>query len=225
MSHKKDNPIPVLFENNHCVVFDKPAGLLVVPSPHNEKKTLESLVNAQYRKAQEPHLFPCHRLDRDTTGAILFAKGRENQKILMDVFRKRQVRKSYIGLVHGRVKRPQGSLCSRIKSFEEEKYSKNEAGKQAITKYKVLQLKKGFSVMEFEPLTGRTNQIRIQFKAIGHPLLGERKYVIARDFELKFRRPALHACVLQWKDPFERKTITIESKLPKDIKEFIQRHV
>ncbi|HLF18180.1 MAG TPA: RluA family pseudouridine synthase [Candidatus Omnitrophota bacterium] len=225
MSHDKNNPIPVLFENNHCMVFDKPAGLLVVPSPHHEKKTLESLVNAQYRKDQQPHLFPCHRLDRDTTGAILFAKGKEKQLRLMDLFRQRSVRKSYVGYVHGRMKRREGTLSTFVKSLEEERFFKNEAGKQAVTRYKVIQIKKGFSVVEFEPLTGRTNQIRIQFKAIGHPLLGERKYVIAKDFDLKFRRTALHATRIQWQDPFEHKAITVESPLPKDMKEFIQRHV
>jgi len=206
------------------MVFDKPAGILVIPTPAKEKWTLVSIVNGQYApKDKSWQLHPCHRLDKETSGCILFAKGKSNQQLLMQLFWDHRIKKEYIALVRGRLNRMQGTISSSVESFESHKF-KNKDKKPAITKYKVLVRKKDFSIVEVEPVTGRSNQIRIQFKQIGHPLLGERKYAFAKDFKLKFRRTALHARSLHWRDPVDRTKIDIESPMPRDMEVFIEQH-
>jgi 23S rRNA pseudouridine1911/1915/1917 synthase len=217
-------PITLLFENERCMVFDKPAGIPVIPTPAREKWTLTAIVNEEYAPADKSwQLHPCHRLDQETSGCILFAKGKSNQQLLMRLFWGQRIRKHYTALVHGRMDRMAGTISSSVESFESHKY-KNRDKRPAVTKYRVLVRKKNFSIVDVEPVTGRSNQIRIQFKQIGHPLVGERKYAFAKDYALKFRRTALHARSLQWADPVEHKKIIVESPLPKDIQEFIETH-
>ena len=217
--------IPILYEDRYYVVFDKPSGLLVIPTPRNEQNTLVNIVNAQCAQAPaEGKLHPCHRLDRDTSGLIVFAKGKRCQKLMMDVFHRREIKKRYIAFAHGRLERREGSLKSHIQDFDQREYHRVSQGKPALTHYRVVQQKKQFSVVEVHPVTGRTNQIRIQFSEIGHPLVGERKYAIARDFPLKFRRVALHAHTLEWKHPITKEMIKVTAKLPEDMEAFSARN-
>ena len=90
----------------------------------------------------------------------------------------------------------------------------------AVTRYKIIEIRRGFTVVEVHPVTGRTNQIRIQFSEIGHPLVGERKYAFGKDFQLKFRRTALHAGSLSFKHPVFKNKIKIQSPLPEDMEQF-----
>lgn len=217
--------LKILYEDDYFVVFDKPAGLLVIPTPKKEKRTLIEIANNQNRaKGNNFNLHPCHRLDCDTSGAIIFAKGKCAQKAMMEIFKRAEVVKKYIALVHGRLKREQAELRTYIQDFEQRKYQRRTPPKLAITRYKVFQLKKNFSILEVQPITGRTNQIRIQFSEIGHPLVGERKYALARDYLIKFRRPALHAASIQWQHPFMKRSICVESPLPQDLKEFLNKN-
>lgn len=212
--------LKILYEDDRYIVFDKPAGLLVIPSPKKEKNTLMDIVNRQSASdTKEGRLHPCHRLDRDTSGAILFAKGKHNQQTMMDAFKRQQIEKIYIAFVQGRLKDRAGEIKSFIKDFDQRRFNRHSPAKRSITRYKVLEAKKNFSVLEVSPLTGRTNQIRIQFSEIGHPLLGERKYAFGKDFALKFRRTALHAKSLKWFDPVLKKEIKVESPLPEDMKQ------
>ena len=217
--------INVLYEDEAYVVFDKPPGLLVIPTPHQETNTLADLVNrACALRGENFRLHPCHRLDRETSGAIIFAKGKKNQQLLMELFHRRAVSKKYLAFVHGRLPKPRGEFRSAIRGFEERKFHKNPHAKLAITRYNVVQVKKRFSVVEVFPMTGRTNQIRIQFSEAGFPLVGERKYAFAKDFVLKFRRAALHASDVQFTHPLNRKKMHIVSPLPADMKNFLGTH-
>lgn len=214
--------IDVLHEDDQFMVFDKPAGLLVIPTPKNEQKTLVSIVNQQYAdKTNSSKLHPCHRIDRDTSGAIIFAKGKRNQKLMMDLFKQRAVEKKYIAFVHGTLPSKQGQFRKSVKDIHQQKFRKRFPATPAITSYKVVEVRSNFSIVEVQPVTGRTNQIRIHFSQAKHPLLGDRKYAFARDYLLKFRRTALHAAELKWTHPVNHKTISVRSKLPKDMSEFI----
>jgi tRNA pseudouridine32 synthase/23S rRNA pseudouridine746 synthase/23S rRNA pseudouridine1911/1915/1917 synthase len=218
-------PIEVLYQDEQLVVFNKPAGLLVIPSPKQEKYTLAALVNEQFRaSSQEQRLHPCHRLDRDTTGAIIFAKGKKNQQLMMEEFNKKAVKKTYIALVQGKIKYPAGEIKSEIKDFEQKRFARDSRGKLAITRYKIKQVKRLYSIVEVHPITGRTNQIRIHMAEIGHPLIGERKYAFGRDSVLKFRRTALHAHRLEWVHPVTKKNVTVTAPHPQDMEEFISRN-
>ena len=155
---------------------------------------------------------------------ILFAKGKRSQQILMDAFKQRKVTKHYIAFVQGKLKRPVGEISSYINDLDEKKFRKHSQAVLAITRYKLLQAKQKFSVVDVNPITGRTNQIRIHFRDLGNPLVGERKYAFGRDYELKFRRVALHASRLEFESPIDRKKITVESKLAQDMEVFLDRN-
>ena len=216
-------PIKVLYEDEQYIVFDKPPGLLVIPTAKHEKHTLVDLVNRPaspaFNSINSPRLHPCHRLDRDTSGVILFAKGKINQQRMMEEFKQKRVQKVYLAFVRGKLKNPAGEIKSVISDVEERRFHRHAPARLSITRYKTLAVRKYFSVAEVYPITGRTNQIRIHFSEIGHPILGERKFAFGKDFALKFRRTALHAQSLKWFHPFLKKEIQVESPLAEDMKE------
>ncbi len=219
--------IEILYEDADFIVFDKPAGLLVVPDARGLSRTLGDIVNEQCPATEKGLLYPCHRLDRETSGAIIFARGKVNQERLMDQFRKGAVEKKYIAFVRGKMKNSAGEIKSVIRDFHEKKYSRRREkvlGKLAVTRYKVLAVKHLFSVVEVYPLTGRTNQIRIHLGEIGHPILGERLYAFGKDFPVKFKRVALHAKEVSFTHPCTRKKITVCAELAKDMENFINRY-
>ena len=200
----------IIFEDDNLLIINKPSGILTVPTPKNEKYTLSNCINSILKK-RNPQIraFPCHRLDRDASGLIIFAKNQNIQQKVMGQFKSGQVKKKYIAFVQGVLKKSSGIISFPIEN------------KKAITKYKLLQRRKGYSIIEVEPATGRTNQIRIHFKMIGHPLLGERKFAFGKDFKIKFRRVALHASEIQFKHPSSDKVLYFSSKLPDDMNRLI----
>jgi RluA family pseudouridine synthase len=224
--------IPVVYEDENCLVFNKPSGLLVIPTDKEEHRTLVNIVNEQQKgdsslqfKGTVPfYLHPAHRLDRDTTGAILFAKGKDRQQKLMQFFKDKQVHKTYIAFVHGRVAEPRGKIRIPIKDFHQRKFERHLPAQSALTHYEVQDYYKDFTVVKVMPITGRTNQIRIHFAKIGHPLVGEDKYAFRRDFALRFRRTALHALRLEWPNLAGGPMINVEVPLPKDMSDFLEQH-
>jgi len=220
--HKRQNLVSILYEDDEYIVFDKPSGLLVIPTPKKESKTLAALVNQQYtQQGHSTNLHPCHRIDRDTSGAIVFAKGKRAQKLLMDLFKQRVVEKKYIAFVQGRLRESAGEFCRPIREIRPRTYHHRGGSVPAITKYKVVKICKGFSIVEVQPVTGRTNQIRIHFSQAGHPLVGDRKYAFARDYAVKFRRTALHAAEIGWWNPISHQKISVKAGLAKDMEAFL----
>lgn len=192
----------MVYEDNWLLIVDKPSGLLTIPTPKKESRTLTSILN----------LHPCHRLDRETSGLIIYAKGKSIQKKMMDEFKTRRVKKTYLAFVHGLLNQNQGQISNPIE------------GLSAVTKYKVIQKRNGFTVIEAMPLTGRTNQIRIHFKLIGHPVLGETKFAFRRDFKIKAKRLCLHASSLEFVHPITKELVSLNIGLAQDLKEFLKRH-
>jgi len=202
--------IPVVYEDQWLLIAEKPAGLLTIPSPRKEKRTLVNLLNSELSSKNAAYrLHPCHRLDRDTSGLIILAKGKTAQKRMMEVFRKRQVKKKYLAFVHGSLGRDSGSIDVRIE------------GKTALTEFKVIQRFGDFTVVEAYPLTGRKNQIRLHFKSIGHPLVGEDRFIFRRDYKLRAKRICLHATSLEFRHPYSAKYIKVNSPPPDDLKNFL----
>ncbi len=214
--------IPVLYEDDDCLAFDKPAGLLVIPTDKNEQNTLVHLVNGQFGAAG--HLHPAHRLDRDTSGVILFAKGKKNQQALMASFKEKKVQKNYVAFVHGHLLPAQGKIRIPIKDFYQRKFARQAPAQSALTHYKVRMYRAHFTVVDVVPVTGRTNQIRIHFAKLGHPLVGEDKYAFRKDFALRFRRTALHALHLSWPQPSTGKMVSAESPLAADMARFLENN-
>lgn len=194
--------IPIVYEDNWLLVVNKPSGLLTIPTPKKESRTLTSILN----------LYPCHRLDRETSGLIIYAKGKSVQKKMMGLFKQRKIKKTYLAFVQGNLIQNQGKIKNPLE------------GLNALTKYKVIQKRKDFTIVEVMPLTGRTNQIRIHFKMIGHPIMGETKYAFRRDFKLRAKRLCLHAKILEFIHPITHKVLRLTTDLPKALKEFLDKH-
>jgi 23S rRNA pseudouridine1911/1915/1917 synthase len=205
--------IPIVFEDDWLLVVNKPAGLLSVPTPKHESRTLTSILNQDAQdRGLKYRLHPCHRLDRETSGLLIYAKGKSIEQKMVGAFRTRSVGKKYIAFVHGKLSLPQGTISAAIE------------GKSAITKYRVIQEKSNYSVVEVSPVTGRTNQIRLHFKNIQHPLVGEDKFVFRKDFALRFKRVCLEAKELNFKHPVTGKNLTVSIDLAADLKDFLVKH-
>jgi 23S rRNA pseudouridine1911/1915/1917 synthase len=208
----------IVHEDDSIIVIDKPPGMLVIPTPKNETNTLSDILNRDLdARAVEANAYPCHRLDRETSGLIVYAKGKARQRLMMDEFKRRSVKKVYVAFVQGAVKGDGGTITRPI-------YSRNkDKSEPAVTKYRVLERKAGFSIIEAEPVTGRTNQIRIHLKSIGHPIVGESVYAFRKDYKLRFKRVALHARKLEFTHPTTGQKMIFESPLPKDMIDFLSK--
>ena len=205
--------IPIIFEDDWLLVVNKPPGLLSVPTPKHEARTLTSILNQDAQARQLKYrLHPCHRLDRETSGLLIYAKGKSVEDKMIAAFRDRLVAKKYIAFVHGKLAQPQGAISLAIES------------KTALTKYRVIQEKSNYSVVEVSPITGRTNQIRIHFKNIQHPLVGEDKFAFRKDFALRFKRVCLEAKELSFKHPVTGESLTLSIDLAADLKDFLAKH-
>ena len=202
--------IPVVYEDDWLMVADKPSGLLVIPTPKKESRTLTSIINEELRnKGLSYRVHPCHRLDRETSGLIIYAKGKSAQKKMMQEFKNKKIEKTYIAFARGLFAKTQGQINIPIE------------GQRALTKYRVLQNYQDLSLVEVVPLTGRTNQIRIHFQQIGHPILGETKYAFRRDFKLKAKRLCLHARALKFVHPLTKEGVSLVAPLPSDMKDLL----
>jgi 23S rRNA pseudouridine1911/1915/1917 synthase len=204
--------IPIIFQDEWLLVVNKPAGLLTIPTDKNETSTLTGLLNKAPKDEAAARLHPCHRLDRETSGLIIYAKGKSSQQKMMALFHAKKVKKTYLAFVQGRMEKTSGEIKQHIE------------GQPAITRYRVVEQRNNFAVIEIEPLTGRTNQIRIHFKLIGHPLIGEKKFAFRRDFKLRANRLCLHAQGVEFFHPVSGKLISLESGLPLGMKNFLEKH-
>ena len=195
--------IEIIFEDPYLMIVNKPSGLLVIPTPKNEKNTLTNKLNEILLKRNESVKdHPCHRLDRDTSGLIIYAKGKSVQQKMMTLFHENHVSKKYFAIASGYIDKKEGTINFRIE------------GKTAITKYKVIEQNENYTVVEIELLTGRTNQIRIHFKDIGHPLLGETKFAFRKDFKIKFKRLALHSHSIEFTHPVTNEKMFFNIPMP-----------
>lgn len=216
----------ILFEDNHCIAVAKPAALLTqgprgVPS-------LEAMVKAYLKeKHQKPgnvYLGVPHRLDRPVSGVVLFARNTKAAQRLAEQFRERQVTKIYWGAVEGAVSPSEGVWDDWLRKIAEEARTdraepNSEGAKQASLAYRVLQQQPDWTLIEFQPLTGRMHQIRAQAAWHGHPLLGDALYGSTRSFGLPAELPrdrmiALHARGLTFLHPIRYEPITLTAPLP-----------
>ncbi|MFA5090515.1 MAG: RluA family pseudouridine synthase [Candidatus Omnitrophota bacterium] len=202
-----------IYEDEWLLAVNKPAGILVIPTPRKERHTLTNILNARLEnKGVSYRLHPCHRLDRETSGVIIYAKGKGTQKKMMELFRERKVKKTYLALVRGSSLPAQGQINYPI------------LGQSASTRYILVEKRKDFSIIKVMPLTGRTNQIRIHFNRMGWPILGESKYAFRRDFPVKAKRLCLHALDIEFPHPVNGRHMRLEAKLAPDLEDFLEKH-
>jgi 23S rRNA pseudouridine955/2504/2580 synthase len=207
-SKKENKAFTVLYEDKECRVVNKPAGW--VCSPENCRKSFGEWVLV-------------HRLDKETTGALLLAKSPEIKEELIELFEKKAVEKEYLAIVDGRM-RGQGvrkSLFGKKRSYDGQTiWGSGATGLEAITKWKVLKTGKEASLVQCEPVTGRTHQIRVHLAEMRFPILVDRQY--AEHFQAKFfaKRPLLHAHKLRF--TFRGKKIAAEAPIAEDFSEAMQ---
>jgi 23S rRNA pseudouridine1911/1915/1917 synthase len=208
-------PIPILFEDENILIVDKPAGLLSVETGGAAGQSLPEAL-----AGQGLDVIPVHRLDRDVSGCVLFARMEAARAALEEMFRARELSKTYWALSQGRVHPAQGTFHFPI--LEEGPAARVSAlGKKSETRYRTLAAYATTSEVEIDLVTGRKNQIRVHFAHVGFPLVGERKYARGKDspVHIKSRRVALHAWRLAFPHPITRERIAVEAPLPEDLLE------
>jgi 23S rRNA pseudouridine1911/1915/1917 synthase len=204
-------------EDDDVLVIDKPPGILTIATERERERTvyrmLADYVGAQVTHGRRRRLFIVHRLDRETSGVLLFAKSGPAKRMLQHQFEARTVERRYVAIVEGRVRAPEGTLRSRLRSDRSLRIRstrRRAEGKEAITQYRVREVRGTCTVLELSLTTGRRGQIRAQLSELGHPIVGDEAYG-ARSNPL--RRLCLHATSLSLATPSSRRT-TFTSPLP-----------
>jgi len=218
------NKLNIIYEDKDVIVLNKPAGLLVHPTPKKEKKTLVSLLIKHCPKIKEVGslLRPgiVHRLDKDTSGLMIVAKNSRAYQYLIQQFKNRKIIKKYIALVFGRIKDKKGKIVYHI-TRKGLKIGLGLEGKAAETDYRVIEYYNDFTLVEAKPKTGRTHQIRVHLHKIGHPIVGDKIYKFKRKrFPYSISRQFLHARYLKLRLP-SGKTAEFKAELPKELKSIL----
>lgn len=207
--------LPVLFEDEFLIAVDKPSGMLSVGTETQKENTAYSHLNA-YIKKQNPggRIFLLHRLDRDTSGVILFAKDPDVQKTMQDTWNTVISERLYFAVVEGVVEKDQDSIISYLtedKNHHVFSSPVDNGGQRAVTLYRVLKRGGNRTLLELGLETGRKNQIRVHLQSIGHSVSGDVKYGGHKN---KIGRLSLHAGTIAFKHPVTGETVRIESTIP-----------
>ena len=212
--------LKILFEDSYMLIIDKPAGIPVHPSMEHYKDSLSNGVK-YYFDIIDLHrkIRIVNRLDRNTSGIVIFAKNEYIQECLIKQMQKEVFQKKYIAFCEGIFDNTSGIINASIARKEKSIIERcvNSNGQEAITKFKVLGTKDNTSKIEIELLTGRTHQIRVHMAYIGHPIIGDTLYGNSSNL---INRQALHAYKVRFKHPITNKEIIITSPLPTDFNIF-----
>ena len=207
------NNIPVVWQDDFLLIVNKPPGLLTIAGPDADTRHLTLILNEDAAKEGKSYrLHPCHRLDKETSGLVIYAKGKAIQQQMMEMFRFHQVHKVYCAFAHGKVAQDQGTIRKAIE------------GKNAVTHFKVVKRLSECTVLDVRPETGKKNQIRLHFKSLGHPLVGESKFIFRKDYSLRAKRLCLHSCSLEFIHPVTKKNIQVKCALAHDMEKFLLEH-
>ncbi len=191
--------LPILYEDADIVAIAKPAGLITHSDGRTKEETAEDWFKEKYPTAEGGYV---HRLDRDTSGVLVFAKNTAAYEFLRKAFHDREVKKTYLALVYGAPKEKKGTIDFDIgrsrKDFRLRSAQPKAKGKMrdALTNYEVIGETEGFALMKMTPETGRTHQIRVHLKAIHHPIVGDKLYAPNHLPSLGINRLGLHAYLL-----------------------------
>ena len=246
-AYAEDIPLDVVYEDDDIAVINKPAGMTVhAGSGKGEAGSKGTLVNALLHRfgnlsqVDDP-LRPgiVHRLDKDTSGLLVVAKNDIAHRKLAAQFLHREVKKTYLALVHGWLPKPQGTVntpISRDLMRRERMTTRRSDGRAAVTHWKVLKSIEGkhgkFSLLEIKIETGRTHQIRVHLASLGHPVAGDALYGAPRALPgyvgtaskaASMGRHYLHSFALQFRHPISNKPLSFEQPLPAELKEFLDR--
>lgn len=207
------SPIPILYEDRFLVAIDKPSGLLSVPLDEGKpRRHALGLLREHFRTDQ---IFAVHRIDRETSGILLFAKGFDSQQRLKKLFETHDLKREYLAIVEGRLQPVRGTWKSHLLELPSYSVVESPDGQEAITHFEVLRYSPKYSYLKLTLETGRKHQIRVHCSAAGHPILGDLRY---GSVENPIRRPCLHAALLELAHPFTQKPLSFSSPLPSAFK-------
>jgi 23S rRNA pseudouridine1911/1915/1917 synthase len=227
----EDRDLPILYEDDAVIVLNKPPGVLAVPLERRSDarsvyEDLKEYLEARGRRRP----FVVHRIDRDTSGLVLFARTAAAQLQLKAQFKRHRPERVYQAVVYGHPSPPAGTWSDRVvwderALIQKETHPRDPRGKDAISRYRVVERFRGASLIEVSLVTGRRNQIRIQARLRGHTLVGEQRYTYGPQ-ELRpiaFPRQALHALRLVFEHPIDGREMRFEAPMPADLVDLIER--
>ena len=207
--------IDIIYEDRDILVIDKPPGLLTMASATEREKTAYHILTDYVRKGcvkSHKRIFIVHRLDRDTSGIVIFAKTEASKNSLQEQWDKTE--KRYLAVVYGKLSEKSGIITSYLaENAVHVVYSTKDKsiGKLSTTAYKVLKETRDFSVLEIDLVTGRKNQIRVHLAENGHPVVGDAKYGKKNDIH---KRMALHARSISFLHPWNGRRMLLKAKIP-----------
>lgn len=216
-----DPRVRILFEDADLIVVDKAAGLLTVPSPEVLYETAESFLDAYLGgRAGDRRVHHVHRLDRDTSGVLVFAKNTWTRDRLKKQFEAHDIERVYVAIVHGKLREPAGTFRSFLAEDDQLKVRSvpgASGAKEAVTYYRTIASGRRLSILEVTLETGRRNQIRVHLAEAGHPVVGDTMYGRGRDESLG--RLGLHAKRLGFTHPRSGEKLLFTSEVPKAFRE------
>ncbi len=225
---REEHGYRIVYEDAHVLVVDKAAGVLTVPTERDERSALVHALGRYLSRSQRitRHVAVVHRLDRDTSGLLVFAKGRQVAEALKNQFRARKPEREYYAIVAGVLPRAKGSFSTYLAtdpSLNQFSTPHAQQGKLAVTHYEAVRTVPDATLVRIWLETGRRNQIRVHFAEIGHPVLGDVRYrpEQARHRAWKVRRMALHAAALGFIHPETERPLRFESPLPPEFTDFL----
>ncbi len=218
----------VVFVDQHIVVVDKQAGILTVPTTAGEGKTLVDLLSTHLNQGQprRTKVSVVHRLDRDTSGLLVFGRTPQMAQRVIDQFVARKPQREYAAISAGRLEKDKGVIRSHLatdKALNQRSVSKH--GELAVTHYEVKERYRDATLVVVRLETGRRNQIRVHLAELGHPILGDTRYRpdMATHAAWPYKRLALHARVLGFNHPATGETLSFESELPGEFAAFANK--
>ena len=216
----------IVYQDDDILILDKNAGVVCTKEGRGISDTLEDWLLEKFGDNKLPRQGIVHRLDKGTSGLIIVTRNEEARHEMLEIFKKRKIKKTYIALLNGDVSKD-GEIKVPIgrSNYVFGKFSVNEEGKEAETHFKTVKkykyLEKIYSLVEISLKTGRTHQIRVHFSYLGWPLVGDLLYGGKELFELK--RPFLQAARLEFKHPTTKKELIFESKIAIDLQSVLNR--
>lgn len=218
--NKKVLPFDVLFEDDNIIVVNKPAGLLTIATAKEKEKTLYHIVS-EYLKSRDKNskVFIVHRLDKDTSGIVVLAKGEKIKNQLQENWNEYVSLREYVAVVHGKLKNKSDRIVQNLNETKTNLvYVVKTGGKESITNYNVIKENSQYSLVSINIETGRKNQIRVAFKTLGNPIVGDSKYGIKDSYN----RLYLHANRLKMYYPVIRKDILFETNNPVEFRKIMK---
>lgn len=212
--HKLEG-VSIVYEDNDILVVEKERGILSVATQNEREKTAYNILK-NYLKEKNPKdkIFVVHRLDRDTSGVMIFAKSEKAQDILQTTWNDSVKERTYVALVEGNVKKDSDTIISYLaenKAMITYSTANEEEGKKAVSHYKVLKRNKNYSLLEVNIETGRKNQIRVHMQDLGHSVVGDKKYGSTKN---PIKRLGLHAHTIVFKHPITKEVLSFTRKIP-----------